>query len=541
MQKPNIPNFDFERCCGSGAYGDVWVANDINGLRRAVKVLYKTRLKNLGVLDKEIRGLRLYCKEVPRHPNLIEVFYAGETEELVYYVMELADNVEESEIEYIPDTLAWRLNLDKRLSPINANNLVWSILDAVSALHQVGLVHRDIKPDNIVYVNGKPKLADIGLIAANVQEITIAGTYGFIPPEGVDGCGADLYAAGKLLYCSLTGKDVSAFPSLPDDFDRTKQAAQLNKILLKACAHKKSKRFQDAFDFQVALQGEHPSFSRFRYLTVKNAIAIVALIISIIALSIAGWNSFGNSSNGYPPESIREKDDLFLPELKMRLIFIPSGKFLMEKEKSNSDVSNVHRVTIADHYWIGKYEVTQQQYESIIGTNPSQHIGKNLPVESITWPDAIEFCRRLTKQEQAKDRLPDGYEYRLPTESEWEYAAIEAKERAQYKYSGSNHPAYFAWYENNANGESHEVGRKNSNALGLYDFSGNVWEFCLFDPNIKKERLNVAFVKKNVIIRGGSWKTNMEDLKLFTKYYCSPDIKLNDIGFRVVLGPKIKQ
>jgi len=519
MQKPDIPNFEFERCCGSGAYGDVWLTTDMNGVKRAVKVLYKVRLKNLGVLDKEIRGLRLYCKEIPRHPNLIEVFYAGETDDVVYYVMEIADNTQKSQSEYIADSLALRLTSDNVFSPTEAVELTWSILDAVSALHQRGLVHRDIKPENIVYVNGEPKLADIGLVTANVKNITYAGTQGFIPPEGIDGYGADLYATGKVLYCALTGKDVSEFPSLPDEVRNNRQIAWLNLVLLKACASNPAKRFQAASEFQIALKEKSAILSN--KIISRNLLALAALIISLLAIGIVAYDRY-KTSEMFPPSSIMEGDNICLSALEMRLIYINIPK------NAQSLTNNIP----ASYYWISKYEVTQKQYREIMKINPSMHPGDNLPVENISFTDVSEFCRRVTEIERKKKCLPEGYEYRLPTDSEWEFAANGGNIVQEYKYSGSNYPDYYAWYSNNANSATNTVGMKNPNKLNLYDMSGNVWEMCL----IKNKRKQIG---RDILIRGGSYKSNSEELGLEYKYYCSDNEKMSDTGFRIVLAPKL--
>jgi serine/threonine protein kinase len=540
MEKPDIPNFEFERCCGSGAYGDVWIARDMNGANKAIKVLYKTRLKNLGVLEKEIRGLKLYCNEVPRHPNLIEVFHAGETATTVYYVMEPADNANHSGVEYIPETLASKLQSENKLSTDETITLGWKILDAVAALHQAGVVHRDVKPDNIVYIDGNPKLADIGLITTNSKNITLAGTQGFMPPEGVDGTGADLYAVGKLLYCSMTGNDVREFPSLPNDIKRTSCVRKLNRIILRACSRKSSLRYQSAIDFQNALIEDFSTLLIMKNFFRKNAIALIALIIAVIALTTVFLIKCGDNEGAFPPPEIMKESNIFLPELDLSLIYLPSGQVMVQNSANEKKIA--YPVVIKKHFWMGQYEVTQAQYEKIMGHNLSNFKGLKFPVENITWPDAIEFCQRVTEQERQKKRLPIGYVYRLPTEAEWFYAAQGASTQNNFAFSGNNNPNYYAWYIANSNDCTHQVGSKNPNKLGLYDMSGNVWELCSFNKEEKDNDTNHSkFYKDNMIIKGGSWNSEAYDATINTKYFCSADIKLNDIGFRIVLAPNIEK
>jgi formylglycine-generating enzyme required for sulfatase activity len=184
----------------------------------------------------------------------------------------------------------------------------------------------------------------------------------------------------------------------------------------------------------------------------------------------------------------------------IELVWIPPGNFIMGTEKIPNE-RPAHRVTFREGFYMGKYEVTQAQWQAVMGSNPSHFKWDNLPVEQVTWDDAVAFIARLNAQD-------DGHTYRLPSEAEWEYAC---RAGTTGDYAGDLDA--MAWYWKSPGGKTHPVGCKQPNAFGLFDMHGNVWEWCqdwYHDTYAGAPTDGRAWVsggeQKYRVIRGGSWK-----------------------------------
>lgn len=250
---PSIPDHEVLRKIGGGAYGEVWLARGVTGALRAVKVVWREDFEDERGFEREFEGILKFEPISRDHPALMNILHVGRSPDgtsFYYYVMELGDDVisgrDINPIEYEPRTL--------RADHQQASGVQWMtddcidvglrLAEALHHLHERGLAHRDVKPSNVIFVNGKAKLADIGLVAARGQR-TFVGTEGFVPPEGPGSAQADVYSLGKVLYEIATGKDRMHFPELPDEMPagpERKRWLELNRIICDVCEPRISKR-----------------------------------------------------------------------------------------------------------------------------------------------------------------------------------------------------------------------------------------------------------------------------------------------------------
>lgn len=231
----------------------------------------------------------------------------------------------------------------------------------------------------------------------------------------------------------------------------------------------------------------------------------------------------------------------------MGMVWIPSGKFLMGSPKSESRRSmdeTRHEVELTGGYWMGQTEVTQGQYFDIMDSDPSyfhDETDARLPVEMVNWMEAAEFCQRLN--EKVGDHLPEGYETRLPTEAEWEYACRGGRATAFSFGESAAKLGDYGWYYVNSVGKTHPVGLKEPNPWGLYDMHGNVWEWThdLFASLSSLPATNPvgASEGRNRVIRGGAWDFGAESCRSAARESRDPSSRAHFVGFRIVVAPKL--
>ena len=216
----------------------------------------------------------------------------------------------------------------------------------------------------------------------------------------------------------------------------------------------------------------------------------------------------------------------------MAMIQVEGGLFVMGNREGQDDERPMHEVVLKG-FFISKFEVTQEQWRLVMGKNPSEFKAcLKCPVENVSWNDIQAFIKKLNAK--------TGKSYRLPTEAEWEYAAKGGSNNNVYKYAGSNEINLVAWYYENAKNKTHPAGSREPNALGVYDMTGNVWEWCSdwYDKNYyqqsKKNNPQGPMNGDYRVLRGGSWNSEGSNCRLTDRSFFGQNSRMNDIGFRVV-------
>jgi formylglycine-generating enzyme required for sulfatase activity/tRNA A-37 threonylcarbamoyl transferase component Bud32 len=421
---------------GSGGFGHTFVAEDTSqaGALCAVKVLKPVSNPDLHKIirdrfEREAAVLRALGADSRGHiPKLYDFFSDGG---VFYLVQELIDGL----------TLAEKVTKQGPLDVNSAMNYLDQLLEVLSYIHQSRIIHRDVKPENVVvrHQDEQVVLLDFGLVKevvnldsrGNPTTSIQAGTQGYMPPEQQRGkpvYASDLYALGWTGIFLLTGRDLTAFGG-PRDWHR----------LAPGVANRFVEILDKSTELDVAL----------RFSTAADMLR--ELYYAGARLQRLGTETFRNAAG-------------------LEFVLIPPGTFAMGSEKRKTE-GPAHLVTIDRSFYMARYQTTQAQWFSVIGTRPSKFKGDDLPVETVSWNDVHQFMEKL-------NAARDGYEYRLPSEAEWEYAC-RAGATTDYCFGDdAGELQRYAWYESNSDNRPHPVGEKEPNAWGLYDVHGNVWEWC---------------------------------------------------------------
>jgi len=470
--------------------------------------------------------------------HIVEVSDFFEENQTAYYVMKLIDGTSLS---------AMMKRQSRPFTEDEVRRLLPQVLSALKYVHTRDLYHLDLKPGNIM-MNGEGHcwLIDFGaskqMSAKESQTLStstgLCYTPGFAPVEQMNqntkriGPWTDLYALGATLYNLLTNQ---APPNTDDIIDEGSSAfafpaavsAEMRQLIVQLMKQSSKERPQsveeveqilmnrDNYDAETTLF-ESQSTSKPQ----TNAPASPNVSVDTVL---------------HRPEGVDREVDSVLQNLIDNMVYVEGGTFQMGSNDGKSDERPVHSVTLSPFY-MGRYEVTQEEWKTVMGTNPSsfwgfiRFKGAKRPVENVSWNDCQEFIRRLNKM--------TGMTFRLPTEAEWEYAARGGNRHDDYKYAGSNDIDTVAVYADNNDGKTNDVGTKHPNGLGLYDMSGNVWEWCqdwYDDYYYKSPQQDPCNETEDIlrVCRGGSWYNYAGRCRVSFRGSNSPDFRSGYLGLRL--------
>ena len=505
------------------------------------------------------------------HPHIVRVLAYFEEQGTAFYAMDFLRG----------ESLSARMKRTGRpLTEAEVRRYLPQVLSALKEMHAKELWHLDLKPGNIM-INERDEavLIDFGASKQLRTEegvsvstsFSCAYTPGYAPLELVDqhlekfGPWTDLYSLGATLYNLLTG----VRPLSPSHLIQGEQltfppsvSTAMQQLITWLMQPVMSQRPQSVGEVEAWLSGTSGAVAdthsekaaRIPQPETVRPESVITVCVDTPEQVMGQTDAEATMRRtGYAEADLLSGLNPLLPtaihHLVENMVYVEGGTFTMgataeQGDDFCDDEKPTHQVTLSSFY-IGKYEVTQAEWETVMGSNPSQFKGANLPVERVSWNDCQEFIRKLNEM--------TGKNFRLPTEAEWEFAARGGNKSIGFIYAGGNDLRNVGWYDENscrdkensffsffsAPRTTHEVGQKRSNELGLYDLSGNVWEWCRdryrrysIDSQTNPQGPATGDYR---VLRGGSWGTYARNCRLSYRNYYVPDRRSSNYGLRLVL------
>jgi formylglycine-generating enzyme required for sulfatase activity len=243
--------------------------------------------------------------------------------------------------------------------------------------------------------------------------------------------------------------------------------------------------------------------------------------------------------------AIKPGENFTVRDIALDMIWVKPGTFTMGSPRSEADRvddESQHQVTLSKGFYLGKHEVTQAQWERVMGSNPSKFKGADRPVETVRWIEAVSFCNKLTEMEKKAGRVPEGMAYQLPTEAQWEYAC-RAGTTTAYSW-GDAITKTNANYRDSGFKQTRDVGQYAANPWGFHDMHGNVYEWCAdwygdYPSGAVRDPVGPAGGSSRVL-RGGSWHLTASYARCANRFRFAPVFSFNSLGFRLSLRPVSK-
>lgn len=478
------------------------------------------------------------------HPNIVRIHDVFEENGTAYYVMDYIEG------ESLGDMV-------KRRGAIPEAEALGYVKDAASALeyiHSKNINHLDIKPGNLMKrkEDGRIIVIDFGVAKQYAAVISEGCTpacisYGYSPAvlyrkngEQSFSPQSDVYALAATLFKLLTGNTPpEAIEILSEGLPVAElQEKHISRPVISAIAMAmkgRHERTQSIAEFVSNLENRANKSKKHIFKSGWLWAVVVAVTIVAIWLMVP-FNKGASSDNS-------SNDSIYTPKIKtfyangvpFEMVEVRGGTFRMgATSEQGCDAYDwekpVHSVTLSGYY-IGKTEVTQALWKAVMGSNPSYFKGDDLPVENVSWDDCQVFVRKLNSL--------TGQNFRLPTEAEWEFACRGGNNSLGYKYSGSDNIDNVAWYDGNSGDKTHPVATKSANELGIYDMSGNVWEWCCdwYGDYTSGALTNPKGPESGslCVLRGGGRRYSAGDCRSSNRLSDVPTGRGGDLGLRLAL------
>lgn len=587
--------YRIERQLASGGFGNTYVVlNTYFDERYAMKEFFMKGLSGRAA-DNSVsvsepsrptfeEQRKKFMKEAQRlrglhNEHIVAVYDLFEENGTSYYVMDFVDG----------ESLSQRLKrTNKPFAESEALRVFNQVLDVLDTLHAQGIWHLALNPENIMLdSHGTVKL--IGLGTSKQMSVSdgytststaMCYTHGYAPSEQIDqnlkriGPWTDLYALGATLYklvtlneppvlSELDESDAFVYPASVSTHvrylvhwlmnrcvsDRPQTVQEVRSSLVKGTvsplmevSDSNANVFDDNNPIDMVGRLEDGETTKVSKKKLLARLGILAVVLGVIAGAVALTKSIMETAEQFSQRIDANGNKVFtIGDVQFTMIKVEGGTFTMgatseQGSDFDSDEMPTHSVTLLPYY-IGQIEVTQALWQAVMDSNPSKFKGANRPVEMVSWDDCQRFISRLNEL--------TGEQFSLPGEAQWEYAARGGNKSCGYKYAGSRNIDDVAWYdensyynkrENSLDYGTHNVATKRANELGLYDMSGNVYEWCQNRYESSSQTDYTGFSAGSYLVfRGGSWRDDAWSCRVSERNGFVPSHRGSDLGLRLVL------